>query len=113
MSGGVAGRCSWRRLSANAGKRSRDNPGLVLPLRQFWEPRQRRLHGAAHIAERQPLGERVSRLDQRQIGKTLFVDHAIGMHHLQHAVVEFGGAGDVAGFAFGQQFLQIVLRAWK
>ena len=52
-----------------------------------------------------PFGERIDRLDQRQIGKALFVDHAVGMHHLQHAVVEFGGAGDVARLADRQQLL--------
>ena len=56
-----------------------------------------------------PFGERIDRLDQRQIGKALLVDHAVGMHHLQHAVVEFGGAGDVARLAHRQQLFQIVL----
>ncbi len=69
----------------------------------------RPIHRTPHIAEGQPFCQRVDRLDQRQRGKPGFVDHPVGMHHLQHAVIEFGGAGDVAQFADRQELLQIVL----
>ena len=80
------------------------NPGFVLPFRQVRQARERAVHRAPHIAERQPFGERIDRLDQRQFGKALLVHHAVGMHHLQHAVVELGRAGDVARLADGQEF---------
>ena len=85
------------------------HPGLVLPFRQLGQARQRAVHRAPDIAEREAFGERIDRLDQRQRGKALLIDHAVGMHHLQHAVVEFGGAGDVARLADRQQLFQIVL----
>ena len=31
------------------------------------------------------------------------------MHHLQHVVIEFGGAGDVTGLALGQELAQVIL----
>ena len=52
-----------------------------------------------------PFGERIDRLDQRQLGEAGLVDDAVGMHHLQHAVVERGGAGDVAHLADRQELL--------
>ena len=53
------------------GKTLARQPGLVLPFRQLGHAGQRALHRAPHIAERQPFGERIDRLDQRQIGKAL------------------------------------------
>ncbi len=85
------------------------HPGLVLPFRQIGQACQRAIDRAAHIAERKSFGERIDRLDQRQRGKARLVHHAVGVHHLQHAVVEFGGAGDVAHLAIRQQFFQIIL----
>ena len=72
------------------------NPTFILPFRQVGQSRQRTFYCAPHIAESQPFGQRVDRFDQGQRGKPGFVDHPIGMHHLQHAVVKFGGAGDIA-----------------
>ena len=91
------------------GKPLARDPCGVLPLRQRRQTFQRAVHRAAHIAERQPFGERIDRLDQRQIGEALLVDHPVGMHHLQHAVVEFGGAGDVAQLAHGQELFEVIL----
>ena len=91
-----------------SGKALARDPGLVLPFRQVGQPRERAVHRAPHIAERETFGERIDRLDQRQLGEALLVHHAVGMHHLQHAVVEFGGAGDVARLAHRQELLQIV-----
>ena len=44
-----------------------------------------------------------------QVGEAFLVDDTVGMHHLQLAVVELGGAGDVAQLALWQKFLQVVL----
>jgi len=64
--------------------------------------------GLVYVAGRESFCERVNRFDQRQRCKASFVHHAIGVNHLQHTVVEFGCAGDVAHFAFGQQLVQII-----
>jgi hypothetical protein len=55
------------------------------------------------------LGERIDRIDQRQVGETGGIHHAIGVHHLQMAVVERCRARDVAQLALRQELLQIVL----
>ena len=60
-----------------------------------------------------PFGQRIDRLDQRQRGEPRLVDDAVGMHHLQHAVVERGGAGDVAALADRQELFEVVRRALK
>ena len=91
------------------GKALARDPGLVLPFRQIGQAGERAVHRAPHIAEREAFGQRIDRLDQRQVGKALLVDHAVGMHHLQRIVVEFGGAGDVARLALGQELAQIIL----
>ncbi len=57
---------------------------------------------------REPFGQRIDRLDQRQLGEIGLVDHAVGMHHLPHAVVERDRAGDVAPLADRQQLFEIV-----
>ena len=57
---------------------------------------------------RQPFGQRIDRLDQRQLVELGLAHHAVGMHHLQHAVVERGGARDVAQLADRQELFQIV-----
>ena len=95
--------------AGESGKALARDPGLVLPFRQIGQAGERAVHRAPYIAERKAFGQRIDRLDQRQIGEALFVDHAVGMHHLQHTVVEFGGAGDVARLALGQQFAQVIL----
>ncbi len=82
-------------------------PSLVLPFRHHRQLRQRRFDCAVHRPVRQTFGERIDRLDARQVGKAFLVDHAVGMHHLQHAVVEAGGARDVAQLSDRQQPLQI------
>ena len=92
-----------------AGEALARDPGRVLPFGQVGQAAERLVHRAPHIAERQSFGQRVDRLDQRQACKARFVHNPVGMHHLQHAVVEFGGAGDVAGLPHGQELLQIIL----
>ena len=84
------------------------DPGLVLPFGDGRQAGQRAVHCAADIAQREPFGEGIDRLDQWKRGKAGFVDDTVGVNHLQHAVVEFGGTGDVSGLPDRQQFLQIV-----
>ena len=66
--------------------------------------RRARVRSPCAAGSVQPFGERIDRIDQRQLGKTGRIDHAVGMHHLQMAVIERGDAGDVAGLAFGKSF---------
>ena len=63
----------------------------------------------AQLVRMQPLGERIDRIDQRQLGKSGRIDHAVGMHHLQMAVVERRDARNVADLALGKELLQIIL----
>ena len=109
-SAGSAGRCSVRSASAKA------RIALARAARRrschsgsSGSAVERGLDGLAHLVERQAFGQRIDRLDQRQLGEAGLVDHAVGMHHLQHAVVERGRAGDVAALADRQQLLEIVL----
>ena len=82
--------------------------GRVLPFRQLRHLCKRRIHGLHDHVRGDALGQRIDRLDHRQGGETVLVDHAIRMHHLQHAVIERGGAGDVSGFADRKELLQIL-----
>ena len=84
-------------------------PGRVLPFRQLRQALERRIDRLAHLVRAQPFGQRIDRLDQRQLGKACRIDHAVGMHHLQHAVVERRSARDVAQLADRQELFQIVL----
>ena len=54
------------------GKRSRETQASILPFRQRGQPGKRAVDRAAHIAERESLGERIDRLDQRQRRRSLF-----------------------------------------
>ena len=69
---------------------------------------ERAVDRLVQLAGEQAFGERIDRLDQRQLGEPGFVDHPVGMHHLQHAVVERGGARDVAALALRQQLCDVV-----
>ena len=79
-------------------------PLRILPFGQSRHALQRRVDRLAHLVRMQPFGQRIDRIDQRQAGETRLVDHAIGMHHLQMAVVERGDARHVAHRAFGKSF---------
>ena len=85
---GSAGRCSARSASRERtdSARARPSSGPAIPA----DPARvrARLDRLAHLVEAEPFGQRIDRLDQRQRGEARFVDHAVGMHHLQHAVVE-------------------------
>jgi hypothetical protein len=56
-----------------------------------------------------PLGERIDRVDQRKLRKTGGIDDAVGMQHLQMAVVERGGSRHVSVLALGKELFQVVL----
>ena len=81
-------------------------PARVLPFRQLGHAVERRVGRLRRLVEAQALGQRIDRLDQRQLGEVGLRDHAVGMHHLQHAVVERDRARDVAPLADRQQLLQ-------
>ena len=91
-SAGSAGRCSTRSASREGRKALAGDPARVLPFGQIRHAFERGFGGLAHLVEAEPFGQRIDRLDQRQLGEIGFVDHAVGMHHLQHAVVEHDGA---------------------
>ncbi len=84
-------------------------PGGILPFGQIRQAFERKLDRLVQLIGMQTLGQRIDRVDQRQLGKTLRVDDAIRMHHLQVPVVERRGPRHVAGFALRQEFLQIIL----
>ena len=88
-------------------------PGFVLPLRQVRDAGERNLQRFAQLVRVQPLGQRIDRIDQRQLGKARGVDHPVRVHHLQMAVVECRDARHVAQLALGQELLQIIRRALK
>ena len=91
------------------GKALARDPRVVLPFRQIGQAGERAVHGAPHIAGGKAFGERIDRLDQRQVRKALLVYHAVGVHHLQHVVVQLNRAGDVAHLALGQKLTQVIL----
>ena len=82
------------------------------PLRQVRELLQGLRHGAADRADREAFGQRIDRVDLRQLGETGLIDHAVGMHDLQGAIEHLRCAGDETLFALWQQLLDVVgLRA--
>ena len=99
-SAGSCGRCSCRSASANGGNLFPRQPGRVLPFRAAsGSVRARRRPPCATGSRNKPFGQRIDRLDQRQLGEPGLIDDAVGMHHLQHAVVERRRAGHVAARA--------------
>ena len=84
-------------------------PGGVLPFGQIRQAFKRDLDRFVHLVGMQAFGQRIDRIDQRQLGETLLVNDAVGMHHLQMPVVKLRGARHVTGFAFRQELLQIIL----
>ena len=80
------------------------HPGFILPFRQIGQMFKRAIYCAPDISEREAFRQRVNRLDQRQRGKAGFIHDAVGMNHLQHAVVEFGSAGDIPSSPSGSSF---------
>ena len=85
------------------------NPARVLPLGQGPNPFERGVGGPADLIEAEPLGQRVYRLDQRQLRQIGLRDDTVGVHHLQHVVVEPDRARHVSTLPDRQQLLQVVL----
>ena len=77
------------------------HPARLLPFRQLRDLVERRVGSLVHLIVAEPFGERIDRLDQRQLGKIGLRNDAVGMHHLQHAVIQLGLARDVAPLAHG------------
>ena len=102
-SSGVAGRWMLRSASAKPGNALRVEPSPVLPFRQLGQALKREVDRLAQLVRMQALGERIDGIDQRQVGETRLVHHAIGMHHLQMAVVELGGARHIRVLPDGEE----------
>ena len=94
--------------AGEGGKFGALQPSRVLPFRKLRNFRQRRLGGLAHRIERQAFGQRIDRLDHRQLVEFGFAHDPVGMHHLQHPIIERGGARDVAKLAGRKKFFEIV-----
>ena len=77
------------------------HPARLLPFRQFRDSGKRRVGSSVHLIVAEPFGERIDRLDQRQLGQVGLRNDAVGMHHLQHAVIQLGLARHVAPLAHG------------
>ena len=77
----VQRRCERRKSLAR-------DPARVLPFRQIGHALKRGGRRLAERIEAQSFGERIDRLDQRQLGQIGLGDNTVGMHHLPHPVVE-------------------------
>jgi hypothetical protein len=84
------------------------NPSFVLPFGKLRKLAERRIHRLADQSEAKAFGQRIDRLDQRQRRQPGLIHDAIGMHHLQHAVEQGGGTGDVTQGAFWIELFQII-----
>ena len=103
--GGAACAARWRK----DGKRSRATQLGSCHSGRSGRRSSAPLDGLADLIEAEAFGQRIDRLDQRQLGEVRLVHHAVGMHHLQHAVVERDRAGHVAPLADRQELLQVIL----
>ena len=107
----VVGRRRTMQAAQGVGKARKSvalEPGRVLPFRQRRHAIEREVDRLAQLVGMQPFGERIDRVDQRQMGKACCIDHAVGMQHLQMAVVQRRGARNITQLALGKKFLQIV-----
>ena len=78
-------------------------PSRVLPFRQLRDAFKRGIDRLAHLVRVQPFGQRIDRIDQRQFGKAIRIDHTVGMQHLQVPVVERRDARHVAQLVLGEE----------
>ncbi len=112
------GRRKQQIVSALRGMQTRDRLGKawpvllgekagVDPLGQIGKLRQGSGEDFAEGGVREPRGQRINRLDQRQVTQPLRRRHMIGMRHLQVAVIGFELAGDEPLAADGQEPLEI------
>ncbi len=79
-----------------------------MPFVQRRQPLQGDIDRLAHLIGVQSFRQRIDRIDERQMFEPFRIDHAIGMHHLQMAVIERCGARDVADFADRKLLLQVI-----
>ena len=107
MSVSSTGTCTRLSASATAGNLQRRITSGLIHSGKCGQLLQRLRHRAAQRAQRQALGQRIDRIDARQLCKTLFIHHAVGMHDLRDAVIHLQGAGDVALGADRQQLLDV------
>ena len=63
--------------------RARPSSGPAIPADRGTRV-ERGVDGLAHLIEAEPFGQRIDRLDQRQLRQTGLGDDAVGMHHLPH-----------------------------
>ena len=106
--GGLVGMMQGVQRVGEGGKALALQPGGVLPFRQLRDFREGGFRSLSHRVERQPFGERIDRLDHRQLVELGLAHHAVGMHHLQHAVIERGHARHVAHLAGRKELFEIV-----
>ena len=86
------------------------NPARVLPFGQVRHACERGVDRPCALIEAEPLGQRDRPARPAAASPKLgFVDDAVGMHHLQHVVVERGRARHVSPLADRQQLLQVIL----
>ena len=86
------------------------DPRPILPFGKVRHLRQGRGERLAQLRHGQAFGQRIGRLDQRQLAEIFWMNDAVRMHHLQHAVVERDGAGHVAHLADRIELLQVASR---
>ena len=107
MSVSSTGTCTRFSASATGGNLQRRITSGLIHSGKARQLLQRLRHRAAQRAQRQAFGQRIDRIDARQLCETLLIHHAVGMHDLRDAVIHLQGAGDVALGADRQQFFDI------
>ena len=95
--------------SANGGKPSRFRKASSCHSGNCGQARHGQVDGLADLIQTQSLGQGIDRFNQGQLVEFALGNHAVGMHYLQHAVIEGGRAGDDAGFADRQDLVDEVL----
>ena len=91
-----------------AGKLVALEPSRILPLVETRQLGQCGVDRLAHLIDAEALGQRIDRLNQRQLVEFGLGHHPIRMGHLQHAVVERGGARHDAPLADREELFEIV-----
>ena len=84
-------------------------PVAILPFAQYRHALKRGVDRLAQRIGMQALGQRIDRIEEWQVLEPFRVHDAVGMHHLQMAVVKGGGARNVPHFADRIELLQIIL----
>ena len=71
----------------------------IEPFGQIGKAREGALDGALHVALVEPFGEPVHGLDGGQLLQPLFIEHLVGVNHLQMAFPQFELARNPAPLA--------------